>query len=483
MKRALLLLLALPANAQEFRHDPPGQLVPGSGQGRADDRVYVPGMRFPIEAAPAFANSQVWGNGGLNGPGGGQCDAVNYSYPWRDNYCESRQWDMPLCPAGTGHQGQDIRPATCENRRHRAVAAENGTITSIGGYSVNLMSDSGTLHRYLHMDPASVAVREGQQVRRGDFMGLVSNAFNDTPTTIHLHYDLQQNVNGQGTVFVPTYMSLIRSYEELLGRPAEPCDVLPAAGGVVDDQGPCFHAFGPPATWRAGNGGEGGTLRWTYAWVSANPGNWARWDLHLAQAGRHHVAVRVVPEFASSERALYRVRHQGQQTDFIVDLSQPGPWIELGELAFAAGGDQWIEVYDNTGENRDLERRIIADAVRLAAVEPVEVPDMGVEPPPPDQGIEPRDRGVAPRDEGVEAPDEGAGGGGGIEGDAAVRPDRGVAGDRGVPPPQDAGETGDGQVFSVPRATFDDGCRGVPGGGASWWWALGLLALRRRPKS
>lgn len=45
--------------ADEFTYQPPGQLVAGSGTGRGDNVVYVPGMRFPIEVAPAYANSQV----------------------------------------------------------------------------------------------------------------------------------------------------------------------------------------------------------------------------------------------------------------------------------------------------------------------------------------------------------------------------------------------------------------------------------------
>ncbi|MEZ4473308.1 MAG: peptidoglycan DD-metalloendopeptidase family protein [bacterium] len=472
----LLLLAAGAANAQEFRYDPPGQLVAGSGQGRVDDRVYVPGMRFPIEQGPAFANSQVWGHGGLNGPGGGQCDAANYAYPWRDNYCETRQWDMPLCPAGTGHQGQDIRPSTCENRRHRTVAAEDGVISSIGTYSVSLMADRGTLHRYLHMDPASLAVREGQRVRRGDPMGLVSNAFGDTPTTIHLHYDLQQNVNGMGRVFVPTYLSLVRSYEELLGRPAEPCGVVPAAGGVVDDQGACFHAFGPPATWRTADAGNDGRLHWTYAWVNATPGNWARFDLHLAAAGRYRVSVNAVAGFNGSRRALYRLRHGGQETDVVVDLQAGGPWVEVATVAFAAGGDQWLEVYDNTGENRDLELQIVADAVRLTPDAPPPPPDAGL---PADAG-EPVDGALAPDAARPDAarPDAGRPDGGRPGGaDADVRPDP-ARRDAGDPRPDGQADGGD---FRVPAARFDDGCRAQPGSpGAPALLLLALAAIRRR---
>ena len=124
---AIIAIIAVcaPVAAQEFSYMPPGQLESGT-QGRADDTVYVPGMRYPIEDYPSYANSQVYMHGGYLGPGGGQCDAPNYSYPWRDNYCESRSWDMPLCPAGQGHQGQDIRPGTCRGHDRKSWARPVG---------------------------------------------------------------------------------------------------------------------------------------------------------------------------------------------------------------------------------------------------------------------------------------------------------------------------------------------------------------------
>jgi murein DD-endopeptidase MepM/ murein hydrolase activator NlpD len=177
-------------------------------------------MRFPIEEGPAFANSQVWGNGGSQGPAGtGQCDEVNRSYPWHDNYCETRTWDMPLCPAGTGHQGQDIRAATCEKDVHWAVAVTDGTITSIGTYTVYLTAEDGTRFDYLHM--GSVQVSVGQEVKRGEHLGKVSNEFGGTPTTTHLHFNIKQDVDGIGFIFVPPYLSLVTSYQRLMNTAAE----------------------------------------------------------------------------------------------------------------------------------------------------------------------------------------------------------------------------------------------------------------------
>jgi murein DD-endopeptidase MepM/ murein hydrolase activator NlpD len=221
-KRAMMALVtglgcatvAGEARAQ-FTYRPAGELVSGSGRGRVDSTVYAPGIRFPIENAPAYLNSQVWGVGGSSGPAGGQCDARNFSYPWRDNYCETRSWDMPMCPAGVGHQGQDMRASDCRNSVHNVVAVADGTITNIGSYSVYLTTADGTRYDYLHM--SNVAVTVGQSVRRGQVVGRVSNQFGGTPTTIHLHFNIRRAVSGFGSVYAPTYMSLVRAYENLTG--------------------------------------------------------------------------------------------------------------------------------------------------------------------------------------------------------------------------------------------------------------------------
>jgi murein DD-endopeptidase MepM/ murein hydrolase activator NlpD len=220
--RPLELILALSlvvTPAAAFDYLPPGDLIPGSGDGRVDETVYAPDMRFPVENAPAFANSQVYNPGGSAGPPGHECDPSNYSYPWRDNYCEARDWDMPLCPAGQGHQGQDIRPATCDKDTHWAVAATDGTITFVGDYAVYLTAADGTRYDYLHM--SAMQVTAGQEAIRGARLGLVSNEFGGEPTTIHLHFNIKQNVQGVGVVYVPPYMSLVQSYKRLIDRPAE----------------------------------------------------------------------------------------------------------------------------------------------------------------------------------------------------------------------------------------------------------------------
>jgi len=371
------------AAAQEFTYNPPGQLTAGSGSGREDYTVYVPEMRYPIEVAPSYPNSQVWGNGGGSGPGGGQCDSVNYSYPWSDNYCESRSWEMPLCPSGKGHQGQDIRPSTCEKNVHWAVAAEAGEITQIGTYSVYLITDDGTQHRYLHLQKSTLAVSVGDRVTKGQRIGLVSNEFGGTPTTIHLHYDIQQNMAGLGTIYVPTYMSLVTCYQYLLGTPAEPCQLISATGEtIIDDTSRCFQLRGSLQYWReVTTAGFENKLYWTYAFTSANPGSWASWNFDFEQAGEYEVQVYVVPEYASSSKAKYKVFHDGGSQELVVDQAAMGEegWFSLGRFDFKEGAvGQRLEIYDNTGDDRGNEFKIMADAVRIVGEEVVTPePDMG----------------------------------------------------------------------------------------------------------
>jgi murein DD-endopeptidase MepM/ murein hydrolase activator NlpD len=205
-------------------HESGGALTPGSGSGATDPTLWAVGMRFPMEAAPAYANSQVYGYGGFAAPGpGSQCDARNYAYPWRDNFCETRSWTNGMCPAGKGHQGQDIRPATCDKKVHWVVAAETGTITSIGSYTVTLLGQSGRIYRYLHMDMAGVnamfPTAASRNVTRGQHIGKVSADFGGSATTIHLHFEIKAPVTSGGgatVMFVPTYSSLVDSYGRLL---------------------------------------------------------------------------------------------------------------------------------------------------------------------------------------------------------------------------------------------------------------------------
>lgn len=206
--------------AEELSYYPPGELFPGSGEGRKDDRkLYIPNMAFPLvvgisSGAHAYAGSQI-----NDVKGGGANASENYHYPWRDVYCETRSWDMPLCPAGKGHQGVDIRPSSHDNAFWPAVAMADGIVTNVtSNTTVTVRSPEGYYCRYLHMSSQSIkdaGIKAGTHVVKGvTILGKISNIMGGTAnTSIHLHFDCNRRIGNQ-SVFVPVYTSLVSAYRK-----------------------------------------------------------------------------------------------------------------------------------------------------------------------------------------------------------------------------------------------------------------------------
>jgi hypothetical protein len=244
----------------DFTFHSPGDIIAGTGfkgkGGRADYTVYSK-MRFPLLDAPAYANSQSFMNlGDCDSTGrvsvgmvgrvptyrcriGGstllkdESAAGNYAYPWRDNFCEHRYFDVGQCPGGFGHQGQDIRPSSCKQRfegggcepyQHDVVAVREGMVLrSSGQMPVSLFVNAPNDHirfRYLHMFPRQLDEEEvfsGRILKEGEEFGKVGNFFqHERATTYHLHFDMQVPTK-YGWVFVNPYMTLVGAYERLIG--------------------------------------------------------------------------------------------------------------------------------------------------------------------------------------------------------------------------------------------------------------------------
>jgi murein DD-endopeptidase MepM/ murein hydrolase activator NlpD len=267
-----------------FTYYSPGDLIPGTGPnkagvGRVDYTVYAR-LRFPIKTAPDFANSQSfnsWGNCDFTGRSARvtQKDAHyscsvndrplvfdeaaprNYSYPWRDNFCEHRHFYVGQCPGGHGHQGQDIRPSycalynagadRCQPYRHDVVAVHDGIILRAPKQqAVYLFVNTASTHlrvRYMHMNPHQLdaaGILSGKVVHEGEVIGKVGN-FNghEHGTTYHLHFDMQVPTR-IGWVFVNPYMTLVSAYERLIGargveiKPGQPAPPIAGVTPVVE---------------------------------------------------------------------------------------------------------------------------------------------------------------------------------------------------------------------------------------------------------
>ena len=244
----------------DFSYFSPGFLIPNTGLkkelgGRPDYTVYAR-LRFPLKDAPDFANSQSfnnWGDcdftgrsrGALRGKGTPySCrvngrplvfdESANYAYPWRDNFCEHRNFFVGQCPGGEGHQGQDIRPSNCtlfndgadrcQPYQHDVVAVHDGIILRARKQeAVYLFINTPNTHmrvRYMHMNPNQLdadGIVSGKQVTEGELLGKVGNYnYKERGTTYHLHFDMQVP-SRLGWVFVNPYMTLVTAYERLIG--------------------------------------------------------------------------------------------------------------------------------------------------------------------------------------------------------------------------------------------------------------------------
>lgn len=260
----------------DFAFYPPGDLLPGSGMrgqsGDADSTVYA-AIRFPMAEAPAYVNSQTfmnWGNCdftgrvGLGGSGTNaqyHCrvnaiplvydEARNYAYPWRDNFCEHRYFAISQCPAGLGHQGEDIRPSACKMRNAEdgrcqpyfadVVAVRDGMVMrSPGDEALYLVVNAPGEHirfRYLHMNPQlldAAGMLNGRALKQGELIDTVDDyEGHQGGTSYHLHFDVQVPTRA-GWIFVNPYMTLVASYEHLIGARGKPVNdaVLAAAAGA-----------------------------------------------------------------------------------------------------------------------------------------------------------------------------------------------------------------------------------------------------------
>jgi len=229
----------------DFIYRASGDIIARSGArkrgGRADLAAYSQ-IRFPLEKNPAIVRSQSFGKRKSSEPGG--------VYPWRDNFCEARSFQVGQCAAGFGHQGQDIRPApcpknsergdSCDFKKQAVVAVRDGVlIRSPKQQAATLQINTGNEHirfRYMHMNPSSMdadGILNGRRVAEGEKIGVVSN-YLDFPngTSYHLHFDVQVFTR-DGWLWVNPYTTLIASYERLIRSRGREIGTEPPAAAVA----------------------------------------------------------------------------------------------------------------------------------------------------------------------------------------------------------------------------------------------------------
>lgn len=165
------------------------------------------------------------------------------------------------------------------------------------------------------------------------------------------------------------YASIVVWWSGDSAKPPPDQGPVPGPGGqavVVDNNDPNFLWGGPLKSRHVAHEGVGGSTYWTYN-STVNPVNYGRWMPQLPTAGNYEVYVHIPKNHSTSTRVRYRVLHNGQRHDCIVNQKKHGGlWVNLGTYYFNAAniGKEFVLVYDNTREPH-ASREIAFDAVKF----------------------------------------------------------------------------------------------------------------------
>lgn len=371
------------------------------------------------------------------------------------------------------------------------------------GLRVILRHDLGDGHvyhtLYAHLNAIDPAVVEGGMVAAGQVLGELGQSCQGALScgsfsTPHLHWAMHRDssVGGSGTggsyggnAVVPEPLS---GYEDLLQgmvlevgeavcgdgqcsggedggscpQDCPSCAPIGPAGRTIEEDDLCFVRSGSSQYWYDAAVGSGGALLWTHAVDAAQADNSGRWDLVFEQGGSARVEAFIEPGFAGSMQARYVVAYAGASAEVVIDQSSASGWVELGTFEFAAGGDQWIRLDDNTGEPFSDQRVLAFDAVRVMPLDVGGGDESGTS------------GGTTSGVDDTAGPGEGPGGGGTI-GDGGLEDGTGTTAGSGFPgfPPGARGSEQGCACRSEPRGA-------TSGGG---WLLVVMVVGRRRSRS
>jgi murein DD-endopeptidase MepM/ murein hydrolase activator NlpD len=263
------------------------------------------------------------------------------------------------------------------------------------GIYVRLRHPNGYNTYYGHM--SSVAVQSCNApgctfVPHGEFLGISGTTGNSSGP--HLHFTVRNpsgrsvdpyGWQGSGVDPWPNQQpeSLWVSYPALAYYGARvyptgdqiPFPPRPTTGLIVDD-GTANFVETPADCWGdiAAGGAQGGIMRFARARLSS-PTCTAQWIFPTgSSAGYYSVYVRIPSINATTEGAIYSIRHGGE-TDQVVVNQQVFPniyyvtdgWLYIGKYSFTGEGDEYIELTNRTQDESAsvAERFVGVDAVRF----------------------------------------------------------------------------------------------------------------------
>jgi hypothetical protein len=289
--------------------------------------------------------------------------------------------DQPADWHGEYFDNKDLSGSPELTRTDTDLRFDWGTGAPASGLSADDFSVRWTADVDFQADTYDFFARHDDGVRVWVDGALIIDSWHDQPATTH---------SGTRTLSADTHHIRVEYYEHTGlaslvvwwstdgleppdGPPHRPPDGPPSGppggpGGrvIVDNTDPDFLWGGPLRSREVAQLGMGNNLYWTYN-TTFWPVNYGRWTPQLPIARDYEVFVHIPGRYATSTKVRYRVLHNGERHDRIVDQSQYSEqWVSLGTYYFNAAnrGKEFVLVYDNTREPKG--RRMIAfDAVQF----------------------------------------------------------------------------------------------------------------------
>ena len=300
----------------------------------------------------------------------------------------------------------------------------------------------------------------------------------------HPHHDhLHVEITPQAADMMTPWFSGDRA------TPSSNACAVPPAGAEIDESEPCAKLYGNSQYWRrVSDSGHNGSLVWTNAYQNSTPGNWARWQLNVEQAGRYEVAAFIPPGFGMHRQTRYAVMASGSEHEVMLDQSMGSGWRSLGVFSFAQGEGQHVSVFDNNTSAVPSNQQIVVDAIRVqpegtsSLPPPLDPPgdrsgDAGTMNPDAPQPNEPDPGQPSPGQPGEPEPDQ-----------PLPPPSEPSAGGAAQPPFGDAGPGFAGHDAGPPPVTFTasgslvGGCAAGPDDAPPVWLLLLAACLVRRQR-
>lgn len=128
----------------------------------------------------------------------GQTIAADDGIDWTVKFPFKGKYSNPFNPAIPLHRGVDVAAPGPDNGRGTPYGAfQPGTVAALtedpnGGHGIIIQTPGGLYNRYFHND--RVLVKQGQQVKTGDLIGVVGAS--GTEGFPHLHYEVSKGING-----------------------------------------------------------------------------------------------------------------------------------------------------------------------------------------------------------------------------------------------------------------------------------------------